>query len=59
MSSTTTAPATPQAPPAPATPRVETPFRRFGSEFASSRLALAGPAGRAALCPVAVAAPRS
>jgi peptide/nickel transport system permease protein len=37
--STTSAPS---APAVPAPPRVETPFRRFVSEFAASRLALAG-----------------
>lgn len=40
--SITTAPAAPAATTPPAPPRVETPFQRFVSEFAASRLALAG-----------------
>ena len=55
--STTPAPAAPAAPPAHAPPRVETPFRRFLSEFAASRLALAGLAVFAAIVLVAVFAP--
>ena len=54
--STTTAPAAPAAP-AHAPPRVETPFQRFVSEFAASRLALAGLAVFAAIVLVAVFAP--
>jgi len=54
--STTTAPAA-RAAPTPAPPKVETPFRRFVSEFAASRLALAGLVVFAAIVLVAVFAP--
>ena len=56
--STTTAPrAAPAASPAHAQPRVETPFRRFASEFAASRLALAGLVVFTVIVLVAVLAP--
>jgi peptide/nickel transport system permease protein len=46
-----------QAPAAPATDRVETPFRRFVSEFCESRLALFGLAIFATIAFVAILAP--
>ena len=55
--STTTAPAAPVAPASPAPPRVETPFQRFVSEFAASRLALAGLIVFAFIVLIAVLAP--
>ncbi|GAA0581392.1 ABC transporter permease [Craurococcus roseus] len=56
--STTTAPSAAQAAPTPpAPPRVETPFQRFVSEFAASRLALAGLAVFTTIVLIAVLAP--
>ena len=55
--STTTAPAAPVDPASPAPPRVETPFQRFVSEFAASRLALAGLIVFAFIVLIAVLAP--
>ena len=55
--STTTAPAAPVAPASPGPPRVETPFQRFVSEFAASRLALAGLIVFAFIVLIAVLAP--
>jgi len=57
MSTTTAAPAAPVAPAPAAPPRVETPFQRFVSEFAASRLALAGLLVFAAIVLIAVFAP--
>jgi peptide/nickel transport system permease protein len=56
MSTTTARGAAPVAP-APAPPRVETPFQRFVSEFAASRLALAGLAVFTVIVLIAVFAP--
>ena len=57
MSTTAVTPSAQAAPAAPAPPRVETPLRRFLSEFAASRLALAGLLVFALIVLVAVFAP--
>ena len=57
MSTTTASPAAQAAPTPPAPPRVETPFQRFVSEFAASRLALAGLAVFTTIVLIAVFAP--